>query len=160
MLIDLASVIKPPCSKPDIAGRRPDQARDRMAFHIFRHIKAFQFDTHASSPSCLATSVLPTPVGPLEQISCQSAFQASRNPARADILIADRTEQPESHYPDRRPSFSGHVPVYARSLRLSSLVIDFGRNARNFRQRYAFNILTGRSLSCALSSVHQHLRGA
>ena len=30
--------------EPDIARRRADQARDGMAFHIFRHVEAHQLD--------------------------------------------------------------------------------------------------------------------
>jgi hypothetical protein len=48
----------------DIAGRRADQPRDRVPLHVFRHVEAQQLDAQRGSASCLATSVLPTPVGP------------------------------------------------------------------------------------------------
>ena len=47
----------------DIAGRRADQAADRVALHVLRHVEAQQLDPERHA-SCLATSVLPTPVGP------------------------------------------------------------------------------------------------
>jgi hypothetical protein len=49
--------------EPDIAGRRADQPRDRVPLHVFRHVEA-QHSTPRTSANCLATSVLPTPVGP------------------------------------------------------------------------------------------------
>jgi hypothetical protein len=48
----------------DIAGRRADQARDRVPLHVFRHVEAQHLHAQMDSASCLATSVLPTPVGP------------------------------------------------------------------------------------------------
>jgi hypothetical protein len=47
----------------DIAGRRADQPRDGVPLHVFRHVEAQQLDAEHLA-SCLATSVLPTPVGP------------------------------------------------------------------------------------------------
>ena len=47
----------------DIAGRRTDEAADRVALHVLRHVEAEHLDPETTA-SCLATSVLPTPVGP------------------------------------------------------------------------------------------------
>ena len=49
--------------RTDIAGRRANQARNGVLLHIFGHVEAQQFDAEVSA-NCLATSVLPTPVGP------------------------------------------------------------------------------------------------
>ena len=46
----------------DIARRRADQAADAVPLHIFRHVEALERDAQ-DRRSCLATSVLPTPVG-------------------------------------------------------------------------------------------------
>jgi hypothetical protein len=48
----------------DIAGRGADQPADSVPLHVFGHVEAQQLDTQRGSASCLATSVLPTPVGP------------------------------------------------------------------------------------------------
>ena len=48
----------------DIAGRRADQPRHGVALHVLRHVEADQVHAEADGASCLATSVLPTPVGP------------------------------------------------------------------------------------------------
>ena len=63
MLVDAVGE-QPALVEADIAGRRADQARDRVALHVFRHVEADQLDAERSTASCLATSVLPTPVGP------------------------------------------------------------------------------------------------
>ncbi len=47
----------------DIAGRRADQTRDRVALHVFGHVKPQQLDAHdvGERPRNFG---LPTPVGP------------------------------------------------------------------------------------------------
>ena len=49
----------------DIAGRRADQARDRMLFHIFRHVEPDhrRFVVEQERAKAFVSSVLPTPVG-------------------------------------------------------------------------------------------------
>ncbi len=39
-----ASVSRPPWSKPDVAGRRADQARHRVALHVLGHVEAQELD--------------------------------------------------------------------------------------------------------------------
>ena len=55
---------KPALVEADIAGRRADQAADRVALHVFRHVEAQQLDAERWRQAACATSVLPTPVGP------------------------------------------------------------------------------------------------
>jgi hypothetical protein len=50
----------------DVAGGRADQTRHRVLLHVLRHVDADQFSSLSNSVSArvLASSVLPTPVGP------------------------------------------------------------------------------------------------
>ena len=45
MLIDAVGK-QAPLIEPDIAGRRPDQPRHRVALHVFRHVETQQLDPH------------------------------------------------------------------------------------------------------------------
>ena len=38
----MASVRRPPCSKPHVAGRRTDETGDRMLFHVLAHVEAHE----------------------------------------------------------------------------------------------------------------------
>ena len=79
----------------DIAGRRADQPRDRVALHVFGHVEADQLRRRAATASCLATSVLPTPVGPGEEVAADRLFaiaqpgasELDRRGQRADRLV-------------------------------------------------------------------------
>ena len=48
----------------DVARRRADEPRHRVLLHVLGHVEAQELDAHAPCASCLASSVLPTPVGP------------------------------------------------------------------------------------------------
>jgi hypothetical protein len=48
MLVDAIGQ-EPALIEADVAGRRTDQARDRMPLHVFRHVKADKLDPEADS---------------------------------------------------------------------------------------------------------------
>ena len=48
----IASVSSPPLIESDVAGGRADEARDRVPFHVLRHVEAHQL--HAHQPCELA----------------------------------------------------------------------------------------------------------
>ena len=50
----------------DITGWSADQARDSVAFHVFRHVEADELDAEACR-ELTGDSVLPTPVGPAKR---------------------------------------------------------------------------------------------
>jgi hypothetical protein len=63
MLIDTIGQ-KPALVETDIAGRRPDQTADTVCRSMYSDMSKRNSSTPSEDASCLATSVLPTPVGP------------------------------------------------------------------------------------------------
>jgi len=78
---------QPALVETDVAGRRADQPRNRMAFHVFRHVEADQFDAHDVGK--LARDFgLATPVGPLKR-KHPVGFCGLPRPLRAILIAAD-----------------------------------------------------------------------
>ena len=99
----------------DVAGRRADQPRHGVLLHVLGHVEAEELDA-AAPASCLASSVLPTPVGPANR-KLPIGFSGARRPERAS-LIAARARR--SRRPGRRSTrFSSRRGCC--SARLSSL---------------------------------------
>ena len=130
----------------DIARRRADQARNRVALHIFRHVEAQQFDAERDWPAAWRLRSCRRRSGRRTGRS-RSACSGSRRPARASLIADDSA------------SIAWSCPKTTRfssASRLASTVCvvlrhRLGRDARHRGDR-RLDLLRRRSTSCAWSA--------
>ena len=138
----------------DIAGRRADQARDRVALHIFRHVEAQQLDAERSPRaggrprSCRRRSGRRTDRQPI-------GFSGSRRPARASLIAGrERLDGLVLAVDDALRASSSRL----RSTSASSLETVLGGMRAMVAIVASISLTPIVFLRAALG--HQHLRGA
>ena len=96
----------------DVAGRRTDQPGDGVPLHVLGHVEAQQASSSSNrnSASALASSVLPTPVGPRNRKQPMGRFGSLKPGARR---VGWRRPPPEGRHPGRSPGGAARPPSAA-----------------------------------------------